>query len=148
LRIVKVQASAALHVTDPSDPAAREALAAFVEPRYLHQVRESQPAGVVAADDLGEALAELPGESPWRVHFHIPLHHVPAAPLETTVDVLRRTVYEVGQLPYAREVHLDIETYTWSVLPGASVGITDGIAAEIEWAQSNLLAAAPALENS
>jgi hypothetical protein len=51
-------------------------------------------------------------------------------------------------LPYAREVHLDIETYTWSVLPGASVGITDGIAAEIEWAQSNLLAAAPALENS
>jgi sugar phosphate isomerase/epimerase len=148
LRIVKVQASAALHVTDPSDPAAREALAAFVEPRYLHQVRESQPAGVVAADDLGEALAELPGGSPWRVHFHIPLHHVPAAPLETTVDVLRRTVHEVGQLEYAREVHLDIETYTWSVLPGASVGITDGIAAEIEWAQSNLLAAAPALENS
>ncbi len=142
LRVVKVQASAALHVTDPADPAARAALAAFVEPRYLHQVRESQPAGIVAADDLADALAELPGENAWRVHFHIPLHHVPAAPLETTVDVLRRTVAEVGQLPYAAEVHLDIETYTWSVLPGASVGITDGIAAEIEWAQSNLLAAA------
>jgi sugar phosphate isomerase/epimerase len=148
LRIVKVQASAALHVTDPSAPAAREALAAFVEPRYLHQVRESQPAGVVAADDLGEALADLPGESPWRVHFHIPLHHVPAAPLETTVDVLSRTVTEVRQLPYAPEVHLDIETYTWSVLPGASVGIIDGIAAEIEWAHSNLFAAAPAVQNS
>ena len=143
LRIVKVQASAALHITDPADPAARAALAAFVEPRYLHQVRESQPAGIVAADDLAEALTELPGESPWRVHFHIPLHHVPAAPLETTVDVLRRTVAEVGRLPYAAEVHLDIETYTWSVLPGASVGITDGIAAEIAWAQSNLFAAAP-----
>ncbi|WP_461188115.1 metabolite traffic protein EboE [Arthrobacter sp. Z4-13] len=148
LRIVKVQASAALHVTDPSAPEARDALAAFVEPRYLHQVRESQPAGVVAADDLGEALADLPGESPWRVHFHIPLHHVPAAPLETTVDVLSRTVTEVRQLPYAPEVHLDIETYTWSVLPGASVGIIDGIAAEIEWAHSNLCAAAPAVQNS
>ncbi|MDQ0867639.1 sugar phosphate isomerase/epimerase [Arthrobacter sp. V1I9] len=148
LRIVKVQASAALHVTDPSDPAAREALAAFVEPRYLHQVRESQPAGVVAADDLGEALTELPGESAWRVHFHIPLHHVPSAPLETTVDVLSRTVTEVRRLPYAPEVHLDIETYTWSVLPGASVGITDGIAAEIQWAQSNLFAAAPAVQSS
>ncbi|WP_104043582.1 metabolite traffic protein EboE [Arthrobacter sp. ZGTC412] len=148
LRIVKVQASAALHVTDPSDPAAREALAAFVEPRYLHQVRESQPTGVVAADDLGEALTELPGESAWRVHFHIPLHHVPSAPLETTVDVLSRTVTEVRQLPYASEVHLDIETYTWSVLPGASVGITDGIAAEIEWAQSNLFAAAHADQHS
>lgn len=144
LRIVKVQASAALHVTDPADPAARAALAAFVEPRYLHQVRESQPAGIVAADDLAEALTDLPGESPWRVHFHIPLHHVPSAPLETTVDVLRRTVAEVGRLPYAPEVHLDIETYTWSVLPGASVGITEGIAAEIAWAQSNLFAAASA----
>ena len=143
LRVVKVQASAALHVTDPSNPAAREALAGFVEPRYLHQVRESQPSGVIPADDLDEALRDLPGESAWRVHFHIPLHHVPAAPLETTVDVLRQTVADVGLLPYAAEVHLDIETYTWSVLPGASVGITDGIAAEIAWAAANLLDAAP-----
>ena len=143
LRVVKVQASAALHVTDPSDPAAREALAGFVEPRYLHQVRESQPSGVIPADDLDEALRDLPGESAWRVHFHIPLHHVPAAPLETTVDVLRQTVADVDLLPYAAEVHLDIETYTWSVLPGASVGITDGIAAEIAWAAANLLDAAP-----
>ncbi|MFC7848487.1 metabolite traffic protein EboE [Arthrobacter sp. NPDC057388] len=143
LRVVKVQASAALHVTDPSDPAARDALAGFVEPRYLHQVRESQPAGIVPADDLDEALRDLPGENAWRVHFHIPLHHVPAEPLETTVDVLRQTVAEVEQLPYGPEVHLDIETYTWSVLPGASVGITEGIAAEIAWAKSNLLDAAP-----
>jgi sugar phosphate isomerase/epimerase len=148
LRIVKVQASAALHVTDPADPAAREALAAFVEPRYLHQVRESQPGGVIAADDLAEALAGLPGKSAWRVHFHIPLHHVPSAPLETTVDVLRQAVAEVGRLAYAPEVHLDIETYTWSVLPGASVGITDGIAAEIVWAKANLFKAAPVPQNS
>jgi sugar phosphate isomerase/epimerase len=148
LRIVKVQASAALHVPDPSEPAAREALARFVEPRYLHQVRECQAADIIPADDLDAALTDLPGENPWRVHFHIPLHHVPSAPLETTVDVLRRTVTEVRGLPYAPEVHLDIETYTWSVLPGASVGITDGIAAEIEWAQENLLAAAPAPETA
>lgn len=143
LRIVKVQASAALHVPDPAAPAAREALTGFVEPRYLHQVRESRAAGIIKADDLDEALRDLPGGDAWRVHFHIPLHHVPAAPLETTVDVLRQTVSEVGRLPYAAEVHLDIETYTWSVLPGASVGITDGIAAEIAWAAANLFDAAP-----
>ena len=40
--------------------------------------------------------------------------------------------------------HLDIETYTWSVLPSGQVGIVDGIAAEIGWAESHLLAAAPA----
>ena len=144
LRIVKVQASAALHVPDPAAPAARDALAGFVEPRYLHQVRESRTPGIIKADDLDEALRDLPGDNPWRVHFHIPLHHVPSAPLETTVDVLRQAVSEVGQLPYAAEVHLDIETYTWSVLPGASVGITDGIAAEIAWAATNLFDAAPA----
>jgi sugar phosphate isomerase/epimerase len=40
LRVVKLQASAALHVQDPSQPTARDALDAFREPRYLHQVRE------------------------------------------------------------------------------------------------------------
>jgi hypothetical protein len=143
LRIVKVQASAALHVPDPSSAAARAALRAFAEPRYLHQVRESGAGGVLAADDLDEALNQLPGEDAWRVHFHIPLHHVPAAPLETTAGVLRQTVQAVERLPYGPEVHLDIETYTWSVLPGGQVGITDGIAAEIWWARTHLLAAAP-----
>lgn len=144
LRIVKVQASAALHVPDPSSAAARAALRVFAEPRYLHQVRESGMEGVLAADDLDEALNQLPGENAWRVHFHIPLHHVPAAPLETTAGVLRQTVQAVDRLAYGLEVHLDIETYTWSVLPGGQVGIADGIAAEIGWARSHLLTAAPA----
>lgn len=144
LRVVKIQASAALHVPDPSSAAARAALRAFAEPRYLHQVREQGEYGILAADDLTEALDTLPGRAPWRVHFHIPLHHIPSAPLETTAAVLRRTVAEVSRRHYGREVHLDIETYTWSVLPGGQVGIVDGIAAEIGWAESHLLAAAPA----
>lgn len=144
LRIVKVQASSALHVAEPSLPAARAALVAFAEPRYLHQVRElGADGGVLAADDLAQALDHLPGQGPWRVHFHIPLHHVPEAPLDSTSSVLQQTVAEVGRLAYGREVHLDIETYTWSVLPGAQVGIIDGIAAEVEWAESRLLTAAP-----
>lgn len=144
LRVVKIQASAALHVPDPSGAAARAALREFAEPRYLHQVRELGANGVLAADDLADALDQLPGENPWRVHFHIPLHHVPSAPLETTAQVLQQTVAEIGRRSYGHEVHLDIETYTWSVLPGGQVGIIDGIAAEIGWAESNLLAAAPA----
>lgn len=139
LRVVKVQASSALHVSDPSSGAARAALAAFDEPRYLHQVREPGADAVLGADDLPEAFTELPGLKPWRVHFHIPLHHVPSAPLETTADVLRRTVAEVGRRPYSDEVHLDIETYTWSVLPEPPAGIIEGITAEIEWARTRLL---------
>ncbi|MEB7505531.1 metabolite traffic protein EboE [Arthrobacter koreensis] len=141
LRVVKIQASAALHVSAPAGKTARRALEAFAEPRYLHQVRELEPDGtVLTADDLPQALGELPGRGPWRIHFHMPLHLVPAPPLETTAAVLEAAVAEAGTLPYAEEVHLDIETYTWSVLPGKHTDLVEGIAGEIAWAQSRLLA--------
>ncbi|MDN3481332.1 metabolite traffic protein EboE [Arthrobacter sp. APC 3897] len=144
LRIVKVQASTALHVAAPSEAAARSALEAFAEPRYLHQVRElGRDGNVLMADDLPQALAELPGRGPWRVHFHMPLHVVPVLPLETTAKVLETTVDEVNSLPYRQEVHLDIETYTWSVLPGKQADLVEGIAGEIAWAENHLLAPAP-----
>lgn len=129
--IVKVQASAALHVEKPAE--AREALAAFAEPRYLHQVRELSGGVVHKADDLPEAWTDLPGEGPWRVHFHMPLHQAPAAPLSTTTDVLRTVA---AGLP--GEPHIEVETYTWSVLPDAG-DLVGGIAAELEWAQTNLV---------
>ncbi|MBB5855516.1 metabolite traffic protein EboE [Amycolatopsis umgeniensis] len=131
LDIVKVQASAALHVEKPAE--AREALAAFAEPRYLHQVRELSGGVVHKADDLPEAWRELPGEGPWRVHFHMPLHQAPAAPLATTTDVLRTVA---AGLP--GEPHIEVETYTWSVLPDAG-DLVGGIAAELDWAKANLV---------
>ncbi|MDQ0382056.1 metabolite traffic protein EboE [Amycolatopsis thermophila] len=131
LDVVKVQMSAALHVPDPRDPAAREALAAFDEPRYLHQTRELAGDGVRAADDLGEAFADLPGEGPWRVHFHVPLHATPAAPLSSTTDVLARALAALPPKP----AHLEVETYTWTVLPPAQrQDLIGGIAAELEFA--------------
>ncbi|MBI9115583.1 metabolite traffic protein EboE [Sanguibacter sp. YZGR15] len=151
LRVVKVQASAALHVADPADPAARAAVAAFAEPRYIHQVRERTEAGpVLAADDLPAALGDehgdatgdaLPGTGPWRVHFHVPLHHEPAPPLAATTDVLRAAVRAVVATPHGLEAHLDVETYTWSVLPPGSrdVSLVAGIAAELRWALDHLL---------
>ncbi len=154
LRVVKVQASAALHVDDPSDPAARAAVGAFAEKRYIHQVRELTSAGdVLAADDLPDALGDgpgtgagdavghpLPGEGPWRVHFHVPLHHEPAAPLAATTDVLRDAVDAVRAAPHGDEAHLDVETYTWSVLPegAATDSLVAGIAAELRWATTHL----------
>lgn len=143
LAVVKVQASAALQVEDPAGEAARTALADFTEPRYLHQVREHTAAGeVLAADDLPAALAELPGRDPWRVHFHVPLHARPAAPLSATTDVLRTAVDTVRST--ADEMpHVEVETYTWSVLPetaggGGDTALIRGIAAELRWAAANL----------
>lgn len=141
IRIVKVQASAALHVEDPADPASREAVAAFVEQRYLHQTRELAPDGtVLAVDDLPEALETLPANGPWRVHFHVPLHLAPTPPLTATTDVLRAACAAVRETRHGGEAHLDIETYTWSVLPGGVTDLVAGIAAEVRWAVDELVA--------
>jgi hypothetical protein len=135
LEVVKVQASSALHVADPADPATRAALEEFVEPRYLHQVRELSPDGrVLAADDLPEALDVLPGQGPWRVHFHVPLHAAPDKPLGSTNDVITEVLRAV---PADRTV--EVETYTWTVLPERHrQNLVDGIAAELGWADTQL----------
>lgn len=143
LSVVKVQASAALQVEEPGSEAARAALADFDEPRYLHQVRERVASGaVLAADDLPEAPAELPGRDPWRVHFHVPLHARPAAPLSATTDVLRSAMAALAST-VDKMPHVEVETYTWSVLPetagnGGDTALIRGIAAELRWAVANL----------
>ena len=140
LRIVKVQASAALHVARPGEPAHRAALAPFAEPRYLHQVRESHPdRGVLPVDDLPDALESLPAEGPWRVHFHMPLGADAPAPLTATTEVLRQAVAAVTELYPDDEIHLDVETYTWSVLPEPPESLVAGIAAEVRWAHDELI---------
>jgi sugar phosphate isomerase/epimerase len=136
LRLMKVQASAALQVERPADPASRAALAGFAEPRYLHQVRELAADGsVLAADDLAEALDTLPATGPWRVHFHLPVHREPPSGLvRPTSDVLRATL--AGLADWPDRPHVEVETYTWSVLPGtppADADLIAGIAGELAW---------------
>ncbi|GAA3885518.1 metabolite traffic protein EboE [Leifsonia kafniensis] len=141
LRVVKVQASAALHVANPADAESRDAVSDFVEQRYLHQTRElSADGSVLAADDLPEALSELPARGPWRVHFHVPLHLAPRAPLTATTDVLTAALDAVRGIPHGDEAHLDVETYTWSVLPDGVDDLVAGIAGEVRWAATELLA--------
>lgn len=159
LEVVKVQASAAVQVDRPQSRSAETALAHFDESRYLHQVRELTADGeVLAADDLPQAATELPGEGPWRVHFHVPLHAQPAAPLRSTTWVLRDAVTALRTKQQFRP-HIEVETYTWNVLPRAAdwqdateraeptaatprsdAELVAGIAAELNWATHNLMA--------
>ncbi|WP_128378957.1 metabolite traffic protein EboE [Streptomyces cavernae] len=136
--VVKAQLSAALHAEHPHLPEVREALAAFDEPRFLHQTRVSTAAGLRGTDDLGAALQgdALPDAAPWRAHFHVPLHAAPAAPLTSTLPVLRAALTRLvgGPTPLTR--HLEVETYTWQALPPelrprARTQLADGIAAEL-----------------
>ncbi|MCX4237523.1 metabolite traffic protein EboE [Streptomyces sp. NPDC020707] len=143
--VVKSQLSAALHAEHPHLPEVREALAAFDEPRFLHQTRTLTAAGLRGTDDLGEAIKEdaLPDASPWRAHFHVPLHAAPAAPLTSTLPVLKDTLTRLVGGPQPLTRHLEVETYTWQALPPelrprARAQLADGIAAELMLARDLL----------
>ena len=74
---------------------------------------------VLAADDLPEALDSLPADGPWRVHFHVPLHlgaDARRSRRRPTCWWPRST--PSASIPHGDEAHLDVETYTWTVLPG------------------------------
>ncbi|HEX2314687.1 MAG TPA: metabolite traffic protein EboE [Thermomonospora sp.] len=142
LPIVKLQASCALAADRPRDAAQRAALADFTEPRFLHQTRERDVEP--GADDLDVALdGGLPGDHEWRVHFHVPLHSDPAGPLRSTRPVLDGTLETVFGGERALTDHVEVETYTWDVLPGRPKGkeaLVEGIAAELAWTRDRLLA--------
>lgn len=143
---VKTQLSAALHAEHPHLPEVRAALAAFAEPRFLHQTRVATAAGLRGTDDLDEAVTgeALPDSAPWRAHFHVPLHAPPAPPLTSTLPVLRSTLSRLvgGARPLTR--HLEVETYTWQALPAelrprTRAQLADGIAAELTLARDLLV---------
>ncbi|MGW6025198.1 metabolite traffic protein EboE [Streptomyces sp. NPDC055099] len=143
--VVKSQLSAALHAEHPHLPEVREALAAFDEPRFLHQTRTRTAAGLRGTDDLGESLAgdSLPDSAPWRAHFHVPLHAPPAPPLTSTLPVLKETLSLLVGGPDPRTRHLEVETYTWQALPPelrprSRPQLADGIAAELTLARDLL----------
>jgi len=154
LAVTKAQVSAAVHAEDPADPATRRALAEFDEVRFLHQVRGRHPDGsVTARDDLpdalagGEPLGDRAGDGsavPWRVHFHVPLDLEPQPPLTATRDHTRSSLEALVGGDHAVTDHLEVETYTWGVLPDAARPRTDDdlarrIAGELAWARDHLL---------
>jgi sugar phosphate isomerase/epimerase len=137
--VFKVQVSAAVHVPDPADPAQRAALAAFVEPRWLHQVGgRAEDGRVRVARDLPDALADpsFAAAAPWRVHFHVPLSAGTVGGLPTTRPDVERFLAEIAK--DAAPPVLEIETYTWSVVPGASADLAANVAAEIAWVRERL----------
>jgi hypothetical protein len=131
IAVVKVQISAALEVRG-APPAA---LAAFVEPVYLHQVRGRTARGApLAWRDLPEALAAWPPDADtMRIHFHVPLFWNGDEPLFSTAHTLDDAFWSrarSGACP-----HLEIETYTFDVLPPPlrRNDVVDSIAREFEW---------------
>jgi len=137
VRINKVHITCAIQLDRPAENAeGRRALARYVEPRYLHQTMARTPDGRIARQvDLDEKLALEPAgdfrdAECWRIHFHVPVDAERLGPLATTRAELKQALDAVARLDYAP--HLEVETYTWEVLPGESkADLVAGLAREM-----------------
>jgi len=154
IRIGKIQLSAALKTTLSQDVETRgeiaETLASLAESTYLHQVVERGEDGRLAHyPDLTFALQHIrkPGAIEWRTHFHVPLFTKQYNQLQSTQE----DILEVLELMAQEQItqHLEVETYTWEVLPGElKKDLADSIRRELEWVLTTIKSAADAENGS
>ena len=136
IRISKIHLSSAL-AFDPRDPEAVDAIRAFDEPVYFHQVSLRDARGEIHRFmDLPDYLTNheaSPDSLEARVHFHIPLDAEPMPPLRSTRGHARAVLKWRAENPDACP-HYEIETYTWAVLPeNLRRPMEEQIAGEFEW---------------
>ena len=138
--IAKLQLSSALRVAAFDEDSARH-LAAFAEPVYLHQVVQKSNGSLRRFVDLPQALAASGSAagSEWRVHFHVPVFLGQMAHFGTTQAFLAAILALHRAEPISR--HLEVETYTWDVLPPSYRGadLSSAIARELNWVKAQLL---------
>lgn len=138
LRIGRVQLSSAIDVALPQDPREAEAVAdrlrPFADSTYLHQVIERHGTSLRHFPDLPDALDTAPhaGGREWRIHFHVPLFTREYDGFGSTQRDVQRVIEAAARTPFTN--HLEIETYTWDVLPGdLKIDLLESIHREYEW---------------
>ncbi len=150
----KLQYTSALRLVDPNSNAkARERLFALDEPRFLHQVTGRGPNGFARVGDLAEVRAAWERgdwnwrrSDEWRCHFHVPvdLENSGVEGLGTTreyADRLLDLALERSDRWGVRELHVELETYTWEILPSEARGrgeLVDGLEREYHHALERL----------
>jgi hypothetical protein len=143
IKISKLHFSSALRVAPTREN--KEKLTAFVEPVYFHQVIARNQDGTFSRyQDLDEALKDATpsgesGAEEWRIHFHIPLHCAPGAPFQSTQDHLSGVMDALHQNPGLCS-HIEMETYTWEVLPPQikNKDVVEQLSAEYDWTLGEL----------
>ncbi len=139
IKVGKVQISSALKVMFPADLGERTSLERglqpFVESTYLHQVVQRNRDGTRSQfPDLMDALGSIhdPRTAEWRIHFHVPIFMERYGPFLSTQPEIKQVLALLQARRFSQ--HLEIETYTWDVLPpDLKHDLTDSIAREYAW---------------
>jgi sugar phosphate isomerase/epimerase len=140
ITIPKIQLSAAMRV-----PAMTKDLVGAVmrydDGVYLHQTIARDDNGLTRYVDLPDAVAAFDGRTApeWRIHCHVPVFLADLGTLQSTRADLVATLAALRK--GHRSSHLEVETYTWDVLPeGLRTGSKAAdIAREIAFCKTELV---------
>ena len=137
IRVARIQLSAAIRTTVSDEALTR--LADFIDPVYLHQTKIRLPRGkIVALPDLTKETLETARQHKGcelRTHFHVPLFYEGDDVLGSThADLTPEFLAHVAAHGYP----LEIETYTFNVLPPAirPSDVVESLVKETEWVRA------------
>lgn len=135
----KIQVSAALKIVfkGSDDASIWQELSRFNEPTYLHQVTEKLGDTVKTYQDLPLVLDKKVAHEELRAHYHVPIFLERYGALFSTQDHILKTINYLRENSITE--HLEIETYTWDVLPSdLKQDLSESIIREIEWLKISL----------
>lgn len=136
IRIGKIQVTAGLEVR-PVDRSSLERLRRFCDDVYLHQVVARQGNRLTRFLDLPPALEAIASgrlaPEVLRVHFHVPVFTPRYETFSNTASFAATVLDEAAKLGV--DQHLEVETYTWDVLPASlrTLDLDQAIAREMTW---------------
>jgi len=138
--IFKLQEAAAMHMPQVTEETV-EALAQYAKSVYLTQTVEKKDGRMTRFLNLEDAFAAWktnPGPREWRCHFHVPVFLDDLGPFRTTRFAVEDALKFHKAKPLSRQ--LEIETYTWDVLPAhlKTGDIVEYVCREIDWVRGQL----------
>ena len=117
ISVPKVQLSAAMRIPVMTDELIG-AVMRYDDGVYLHQTIVRGTGGLTRYVDLPDAVAAFRqgrADGEWRIHCHVPLFLADLGEIGSTRADLEAVLAALRQK--SRSSHLEVETYTWDVLP-------------------------------
>jgi hypothetical protein len=139
--IFKLQEAAALRVPEVSQSVV-DTLKRYAKTIYLTQTMEKNNGKLNRFLNLDDAIAAFekdPGPREWRIHIHVPVFLDDLGQFRTTRFAIEEALRFHKAKPLSRQ--LEIETYTWDVLPeNLKTGdIVEYVCRELDWVRGQLL---------
>jgi hypothetical protein len=141
VQIVKLQEAAAMYMPEVTQKTV-DALQAFAKTIYLSQTcqkKDGKTTWFLNLEDAFEDWYKNPGPREWRTHFHVPVFLNDLGAFGTTRFALEQALAFHKKTPLS--THLEIETYTWDVLPDhlKTGDIVDYVCRELDWVKGQLV---------